>query len=238
MRVIVALLVALGVLTIGLAATPGAAAPACRVPAMQPTPVAERAPAGEERRVMPIGGYTLAMIWAPQQCRRAVPGAKTLGCGPGTGGRRFLLHGLWPDGERGSWPQWCRTAGVLPAAVIRANWCATPSSQLQQHEWAKHGTCVPGATPAKYLGEARALFERVRTPDMVTLSRRDLTRDDLARAIARANPGLPMNAVKVRTDRDGWLEEVWLCLDRRRTFTRCGEADRAGDPVRIWRGRA
>ena len=194
--------------------------------------------ADQPRRVLPIGGYTLALTWSPGFCR--ANGGKTgnkFQCG-GANRFGFTLHGLWPDGVGKSWPQYCRRASILPDAVIRANLCATPSAQLIQHEWAKHGTCMPG-TPGDYFGKARRLYDALRYPDMQALSRRPLTVAQLKARMAAANPGIPASAMRVTLTRQNWLDEVWLCLDTRLRYARCkpgasGAADTA--LVRIWRG--
>jgi ribonuclease T2 len=195
----------------------------------------------QPRRVLPIGGYTLALTWAPQFCReRGQRDSASFQCGSGNR-FGFTLHGLWPDGEGKDWPQYCRDTGLIPQPVIRANLCATPSAQLLQHEWAKHGTCMAGESPASYFRRATALYARLRYPDMAALSRSSLTAGRLAAAIARANPGLPANAMRITATRDGWLDEVWLCLDKRYRYARCPAHQgglATGRRVKIWRGGA
>ncbi len=211
----------------------------CSAPARIERPRPDGPSASQPRRVLPIGGYTLALTWSPRYCRehRGEPGAR-FQCG---GGNRFgfTLHGLWPDGLGKDWPQYCRAAALLPRPVIRANLCATPSAQLLQHEWAKHGTCMTGYTPQRYLGRSTGLYGALRFPDMDALSRAPLTAGAFARAMAAVNPTLRAEAVRVTTDRRGWLDELWLCLDTRFRYARC-RADSGGVPagatVRIWRG--
>ena len=194
---------------------------------------------GQPKRVLPIGGYTLALTWNPQHCRAQRREARaSFQCG---GGNRFgfTLHGLWPDGTGRQWPQYCRPAALLPDAVVRANLCATPSVQLLQHEWAKHGTCMPGYKPASYFARATGLYGRLRLPDMEALSRRPLTAGALASAVAALNPGLPANAIRVTATREGWLDELWLCLDRRFRYSRCRPGSGGvtpGSDIAIWRG--
>jgi ribonuclease T2 len=228
---IVALLVALA---LGTAAQ--AAGPACRVPARLPVPEIEGPSADQPRRVLPIGSYTLALTWMPDRCRRG-SAEDGMGCRRGRG---FILHGLWPDGEGRDWPQWCAPAPALPSALLRARYCATPSAQLLQHEWAKHGTCMPGYDPARYFALSNRLFAGLATPDMNGLSRAPgLSARRFAAAWTAANR-LPRDTVRLSLDRDGWLKEVWLCLDRRFRPQRCpatqGGAG-ADEPVRIWRVR-
>ena len=218
-------------------AVAAAQAPRCTVPATISRPHADRATADQPQRLLPIGGYTLALTWSPQFCRgrRDESGFQ---CG---GSQRFgfTLHGLWPDGEGRDWPQYCRPTGLLPEPVIRAHLCATPSAQLMQHEWAKHGTCMTGYRPASYFAKSTGLYGTLRFPDMDALSRRALTAGGLARELARLNPGLPANAIRVTATRDGWLDELWLCLDRRFRYARCRPGSGGvtpGSDLQIWRG--
>jgi ribonuclease T2 len=195
---------------------------------------------GQPKRVLPIGGYTLAITWTPQHCRREGRDASSrFQCGRGN---RFgwTLHGLWPDGQGKTWPQYCRPTGLVPQPVIREALCATPSPQLIQHEWAKHGTCMTGYTPATYFQQATALYGRLRYPDMDALSRDSLTAGGFAAAMARVNPGLAPTMMRVTADREGWLEEVWICLDKRFRYRRCPAHQGglpAAAPVKVWRGR-
>ena len=62
----------------------------------------------------------------------------------------------------------------------------------------------------------------------------------LATAIARVNPGMRANMMRITTDRQGWLDEVWICMDKRFQYARCpahqgGLADNA--TLKLWRGR-
>jgi ribonuclease T2 len=212
----------------------------CTVPSRVAAPRPDLPTADQPARVVPVGGYTLAITWSPQYCRtRAGDRAARFQCG---GGQRFgfTLHGLWPDGRGREWPQYCRAAALLPAATIRRHLCATPSPQLMQHEWAKHGTCMAGSSPDRYFATAARLYAGLRYPDMDALSRAPLTAGGFARAMAAANPGLRADAMRITATRDGWLDEVWLCRDLGLRPARCpahAGGLPAAAPLRIWRGR-
>ena len=212
---------------------------ACAVPQTLPRLRPDLPGARQPKRVLPIGGYTLAISWSPQFCR-GKRGEASAACQCGGGNRfGFVLHGLWPDGEGKDWPQYCRPTGLLPDAVVRGALCATPSAQLLQHEWAKHGTCIPGADPASYFRRSNALYARLRYPAMEALSRRPLTAGGLATAIARANPGMRATGMRITTRPGGWLDEVWICLDRRLRYRACPAHQGGVSPrtrVKIWRG--
>lgn len=225
-------------LMLALPAAAQAQAYACSIPDRVERPHPELPSADQPRRILPIGGYTLAITWAPQYCRDHRRGASSrFQCASGNR-FGFTLHGLWPDGVGKTWPQYCRDTGLLSPQVIRRNLCVTPSAQLLQHEYAKHGTCM-GVTPGAYFLRSSGLYRRLRYPDMQALSRKPLTAGMLAGAIARANPGLRADMMRITTTRTGWLDEVWLCLDKRLRYERCRANSGGVSPstrVKIWRG--
>ncbi len=225
------------------AATPGVAlaqSAQCALPTRVEQPELEGPTADEPRRAIPIGSYTLAISWSPQYCASA--GSKSpFQCD----GRRakfgFTLHGLWPDGHGAQWPQYCRPAQLVPPAVIRQNLCTTPSAQLIQHEWAKHGTCMTD-DPERYFNLSRAFYQSLRYPDMAALARRpSLTVAQFAQAFARANKGMKPNMMRVTTARGHWLSEVWICMDTKLRYTRCPDHQggaKNSSPLRIAAGPA
>lgn len=230
----------LAVAALAAPAAASAQALSCAIPSRIERPRIDGPTPSQPRRVLPIGSYTLALTWNPQYCRdNGNRSGANFQCGD-TNRFGFTLHGLWPDGEGKTWPQYCRAAAPLPEAVLRQNLCVTPSVQLLQHEYAKHGTCM-GIAPAAYFAQARRLYDRVRYPDMDRLSRRTgLTAGQLAAAIARVNPGMTAGMMRITATRQGWLDEVWLCTDKRLRYTTCSTHQgglAATAPVRIWRGK-
>ena len=156
----------------------------------------------------------------------------------------FILHGLWPEAKGPNYSQYCRAVGVLPLSVVTKNICLSPSPQLLQHQWAKHGTCM-AKTPDAYFKAAGILFRAIEFPDMARLSREpergtSLTGEILAARIADLNEGLPTDAITVKTNAKGWLEEVRICLGRDYKLRTCPSYTRmpsAKTPIKIWRGR-
>lgn len=192
----------------------------CAPPRQIARPQVEAPTRAEPRRVLPVAAYTLALTWTPQHCSTARGARHALQCGRNVR-FGFTLHGLWPDGAGTQWPQYCRPAGLLPDALLRKNLCMTPSVQLLQHEWAKHGTCMT-TRPELYFDLARALYQSIRYPDMTALARRPtLTVLEFTQAFAKANRALKPDMIRVRTTRGNWLDEVWLCMDRQMEFARC-----------------
>jgi len=219
-------LIAAAVLIVAPAAA-GAQAYSCAVPSTLSPVHPDVADARNPQRLLPIGGYTLAVTWSPEYCHgHARDAGSRVECG---GGNSFgwTLHGLWPDGVGKEWPQYCKATALLPPATVRRNLCATPSAQLLQHEWSKHGTCT-GLTPDGYFAKSTGLYARLKWPDMARLSHeRRSSAASLAEAVAAANPGLRADMIRVTADKQGWLNEIWFCLDRQLGYTRC-RADSGG----------
>ena len=78
-----------------------------------------------------------------------------------------------------------------------------------------------------------------RYPDMGALSLRALTARQFAQAMAATNPELSADMMRVTTTRQGWLDEVWICMDTRFRYRRCPAHQGGVRPnvaIRIWRG--
>jgi ribonuclease T2 len=211
----------------------------CVPPKNLPRPKIETPKPGEARRV-PVDGYLLALSWSPEHCRE---NNDDLQCSGKMGDFGFVLHGLWPEGKGRDYPMWCKKADLLPRKVIAEHMCMTPSVQLLQHEWAKHGTCM-ARTPQAYFGAAKLLYDAVVMPDMAQLSRQSadkpiLNAGAVAEAFAAINPGLPAKALAVHTTRTGWLKEVRVCLGNDLKPEICGPGKKGAPDnasVKVWRG--
>ena len=189
-------------------------APSCAVPAELPRAMLEGPTAEQPRRLLPIGGYTLAITWSPEYCASRMSSPRDhIQCGAAPGVFGFTLHGLWPDGEGAQWPQYCTPTRLVPEKVIREHLCSTPSPQLIQHEWEKHGTCM-SKTPADYFEKSAKLYEALKFPDMAKLSGRTMSAQAFQEAFAAANPGMRADQMRLNVSKQGRLEEVWLCLDK------------------------
>ena len=208
----------------------------CRTP--QVTSVPKVSPDGP-RRTLPITGYTLALSWSPEFCKPRLQDRRhALQCAGANGTFGLVVHGLWPESGQ-SWPQWCAGNTALTPAQIRANMCLMPSERLIARQWAKHGSCMV-TRPASYLKVIGILRGGLRLPDYDRISREDgLTAGRIRAALADANPGWREEAVGVKLNARGWLEEIRLCYSKtfrpvRCTPSRWGAKD--GVPAKIWRG--
>ena len=200
-----------------------AQSPACSAPDRIAVPRLEQPRRGEPVRKPPVTGYMLAMSWSPQHCagvRNPKGPRDRFQCSGESGRFGWVLHGLWPETDNAGYPQWCRPAKIVPQRVLKDHMCMTPSAQLLQHEWAKHGTCM-SPHPAAYFRSAAILFGAVRFPDMTALAAKPQTAGSVRRACAAANRGVSAPMIAVSIDRQGWLSEVRLCLGPRMRPQRC-----------------
>ncbi len=208
----------------------------CRAPSVSSVP--QIAPDSRPRNV-PTTGYTLALSWSPAFCRtRQADRAHRVQCSGENGRFGFIVHGLWPQGAR-TWPQWCPQQNRLTPQVARETMCMTPSARLIARQWAKHGACMT-KKPETYFGVTRILWESLRIPDYDRISREDgLTAGRIREAFASANPGWQPAHVGVKLNREGWLQELRLCYDKRLRPTRCDDrryGARDDVAANIWRG--
>jgi ribonuclease T2 len=174
--------------------------------------------------------YVLSLSWSPSYCASAGSSSRdNQQCRPQNGKRfSFVLHGLWPQFDKGGWPQDCKTAdnGFVPRPVANRMLDIMPSDKLVFHEYKKHGTCA-GLGIDGYFDLARKLHDKVKIParyqnvtdPRLTVAPADLTTDFLA-----ANPELRPDMLMVKCGGAGnQLEEVRVCFGRDGNFRACGK---------------
>lgn len=181
------------------------------------------APARAEDKAGQFDFYVLALSWSPTYC--ATPKASPQQC-QGPVSHRFVMHGLWPQYERG-YPDFCtRPAAFVPDKTIAAMADLMPSKGLVLHEWRKHGTCT-GLTPEGYFDLVRQARARVTVPPAFQQGPAPaaMTSAQIEAAFAAANPGLAPDMMAV-TCEDGKFEEIRICLGKDLSFRACAEVNR------------
>jgi ribonuclease T2 len=172
--------------------------------------------------------YALVLTWSPGFCEIEGERKGREQCEPGQN-LGFVVHGLWPQFERG-YPTECRPSErSLPRAALEEARGVFPDEGLARHEWREHGTCS-GKSPAEYFRDVRRARERLRIPERFRSVARDasMTPVDIERAFAEANPGLRPDMMAVACRR-GMLQEIRICMDKDlRGFRRCPAIDRSG----------
>lgn len=173
--------------------------------------------------------YVLALSWSPGFCE--LDGDRDRNreqCAEGAG-LRFVVHGLWPQNERG-YPSECGPAGRTPSRIaLEQAKGLFPTKGLARYEWRKHGTCS-GSSPSDYFADVRRARDKVVIPPALAKAERNQnwTAIDLERAFVAANPGLRTDMMSVACKR-GVLQEVRICFSKDlRDFRMCQEVDRSG----------
>ena len=91
--------------------------------------------------------YVLSLSWSPSFCETATGNARRRQCGPRP--YSFVVHGLWPQYERG-FPASCQVPPLrLDRKIVSNMLDLMPAPGLVFHEWDEHGTCS-GLQPREY----------------------------------------------------------------------------------------
>lgn len=171
--------------------------------------------------------YVLALSWSPGFCAAQDHGRQRAQCDIGAG-LGFVVHGLWPQNERG-YPTECGTARTPSRIAVEGARGLYPDEGLARFQWRRHGTCS-GKSPTDYYADVRKAREAVKVPAGFQSPDRDQTWTpvDLERAFVAANPGLRADMVAVAC-RGRLLQEVRICFQKDlRGFRSCPEVDRSG----------
>lgn len=169
--------------------------------------------------------YVLTLSWSPSYCEAEGARADRFQCASGRP-YHFVVHGLWPQYERG-WPEFCRTTDSQPSeTTVRDMLDIMPSPNLVRHEWQKHGTCA-GLSVDGYFELVRKAREAVRIPPAFQSIDKyvSVAPGGIETAFRTANPGLAADAIAVSCDRQR-LREVRICMDKSLKFRGCKEIDR------------
>ncbi len=133
--------------------------------------------------------YTLVLSWSPTFCEGKSGGED----GPQCNGKRdyaFVLHGLWPQYEKG-FPEACRIGKKpwVPGPLIDSMLDIMPSPKLVIHEYKKHGTCS-GLDPNGYFALARKLYGKITIPPAFQAPAKAITTSaaEVEAAFLAANP--------------------------------------------------
>ncbi|MBR0693799.1 ribonuclease T2 family protein [Bradyrhizobium lablabi] len=173
--------------------------------------------------------YVLSLSWSPSFCETASErGNNGRGTQVQCGGRpyAFVVHGLWPQYERG-FPEYCqRPSPRLDRNIVSSMLDLMPARGLIFNEWDKHGTCS-GLGARAYFESIRRARAAVKIPEeFLQLSEpKTIAPEELENAFIKANPGLSNSAISVTCD-SRRLSEVRICLSKDLQFRSCEEIDR------------
>jgi ribonuclease T2 len=147
--------------------------------------------------------YVLSLSWSPSYCAVAHERyAPNEGIQCGARPFAFVVHGLWPQYERG-FPENCQVPSPrLYRGIVDSMLDVMPAPRLIYNEWDRHGTCS-GLSP-------RAYFDLIRKA---------------REAFSKANSGLTSQGMAIECDRRR-LTEVRICLSKDLQFRDCPEIAR------------
>jgi len=171
--------------------------------------------------------YVLSLSWSPSFCAEAAErhgGAmRSLQCGARP--YSFVVHGLWPQYEKG-FPEFCQNpAPRLDRNVVSSMIDLMPSPRLIFREWDRHGVCS-GLPARAYFETMRKARATVKIPDdyLDLKQPRSVTPGEVEDAFIAANPGLTHDAIAIGCDAKR-LNEVRICLSKDLKFRDCAEVD-------------
>ena len=178
--------------------------------------------------------YVLSLSWSPSFCEEVAE--------RGNGGRSqqaqcggrpfsFVVHGLWPQYERG-FPEYCDRDSWLDRNIMTSMLDLMPAPGLIFNEWKKHGTCS-GLGARGYFETIRKARSAVKIPaEFIDLADpKTVSPTEIEDAFIKVNPGLPASAIAVTCNRTR-LSEVRICMGKDLQFRACDEIDRRGLPAR------
>src|SRR5215813_12720567 len=158
--------------------------------------------------------YVLSLSWSPSFCAAAAERGRRRASNAQCGVRpySFVVHGLWPQYEKG-FPEYCQLpAPRLDHSIVASMLDLMPAPHLIFNEWDRHGTCS-GQTPNAYFETVRKARAAVKIPpDYVDLKEPlSVTPQNVEDAFIKANPSLSRGAIGCARRR---LTEVRVCLSK------------------------
>ncbi len=172
--------------------------------------------------------YVLALSWSPTFCEAASERGNSGRSATQCAGRpfSFVVHGLWPQYERG-FPEYCqRPSPRLARNIMTSMLDLMPAPGLIFNEWDKHGTCS-GLGERAYFETIRKARSAVKIPEefLQLAEPKTIAPGDIEEAFIKVNPGLSSSAISVTCD-SRRLSEVRVCLSKDLQFRSCEEIDR------------
>jgi ribonuclease T2 len=172
--------------------------------------------------------YVLSLSWSPSFCdavteRSADSAARQPECGDKP--YAFIVHGLWPQYEKG-FPEYCQNpAPRLDRNVVSSMIDLMPSPRQIFRVWDRHGVCsgLPARAYFETMRKARAMV-KIPTDYLDLKQPRSVTPAEVEDAFIAANPGLTHDAIAIGCDAKR-LNEVRICLSKDLKFRDCAEVD-------------
>ncbi len=163
--------------------------------------------------------YLLNLSWAPEYCAANAGNVSSSECDPAHH-FGFVVHGLWPENNDGSYPQNCGPANPVANSIVQHMVTIMPSRSLIQHEWAKHGTCT-GLATQDYFNQVQTAFRQVQIPPEYRNPAQAATASpsEIEQKFAQAN-NAPAGAFRVVCSKSDL--DVEVCLTKDLQYRQCG----------------
>jgi ribonuclease T2 len=167
--------------------------------------------------------YVLSLSWSPSFCAAAAERGygRTPSQQCGVRPYSFVVHGLWPQYERG-FPEFCQVpAPRLDHNIVSSMLDLMPAPHLIFNEWDRHGTCS-GQSPTVYFETIRKARAVVKIPPEYLSLQEPLTvaPGAVEAAFIKANSSLSQDDMAVECDKKR-LTEVRICFSRELQFRPC-----------------
>ncbi|TJY60815.1 ribonuclease T [Sinimarinibacterium sp. CAU 1509] len=161
--------------------------------------------------------WVLALSWSPQYCKSNPAESECVEP------RAFVVHGLWPQHERG-YPDYCGSRSEeVPDALEERMLEWMPSKELVRYQWRKHGSCSGMSMDQYFQNVERAYRRLVMPPDF-----RD-PEDYIETSVPaiedkfiELNPTLDHDGIALQCS-GRWLKEIRICLDKALQPRACGD---------------
>lgn len=179
------------------------------------------APAAAQDRAGDFDYYVMALSWSPTWCALEGDARGSPQC-DASADHGWILHGLWPQYERG-WPANCRTNFRAPSrSDTRAMADIMGTSGLAWHQWNKHGVCS-GLSSDDYYALSRVAYAKITRPDVFRRLQSSVTLPTsvVEEAFLAENPELSADQITI-TCKDNYIQEARICLTRDLEFRDCG----------------
>ncbi|MEM9583313.1 MAG: ribonuclease T2 [Pseudomonadota bacterium] len=157
--------------------------------------------------------YVLALSWSPNWCAMEGDARGADQCDP-RHDHGWILHGLWPQFEKG-WPSYCTTGARNPSrAETKAMEDIMASAGLAWHQWKKHGRCS-GLSSQDYFALSREAYAKVTRPAVFRKLPEEikLPAGVIEEAFLKENPWLTADGLTI-TCKNRHIQEARICLTK------------------------
>ena len=213
-KVSAGLLIVAGLILLVTRLTTGGSKSAGGAPAASDTYATQRATTPMRTPEAGFDYYLLNLSWSPEFCYSHRSAAEC------ASHPAFVLHGLWPENDDGTYPENCSNApGPSNPAEYKDIY---PDQGLLAHEWRTHGTCS-GMSANAFFSAARNAYHSVKIPAALSelRSQTSMQPGQILDLFAASNPAIPRSSMALSCG-NNYLTAVEICLDKNLHPIACG----------------